>query len=252
MFKVLIPSLCLAEKKYAIHCLLREFIGVECNIEEDPYVNDYVIKYREKSLVIKNCFFAIDGIEELYIKENIPSKVDDKQIKLCGNIMPLLSIYGSSRIDISDNNIILYSDVVASTFFMLSRWEEYAIDKRDVHNRFSAKNALSFRKNFLNRPIVNEYVEILWLLFRELGFKGERKKRKYVVVPTHDEDRPFLWNGMNSKIRSLASSVIRKKKLLEAKVKLRHLLLGTDPFDTHDYLMDLSEKENVKSYFFLW
>ena len=68
-------------------------------------------------------------------------------------------------------------DIFASSFFMLTRWEEYVNKIRDMHNRFPAYASLACKNNFLDRPIVNEYVEMLWNMLKFLGCKQEKKKR---------------------------------------------------------------------------
>ncbi|MCS7165160.1 MAG: hypothetical protein RMJ51_02630 [Candidatus Calescibacterium sp.] len=56
--------------------------------------------------------------------------------------------------------ITLGIDLFASCFFMLSRWEEYVINKKDIHHRFSGLSSLAYRKGFLEKPIVNQF----WVL----------------------------------------------------------------------------------------
>ena len=45
---------------------------------------------------------------------------------------------------------------------MLSRYEEYVDSSRDVHDRFPAKASLAYKEGFLDQPIINEYIELLF------------------------------------------------------------------------------------------
>ena len=64
----------------------------------------------------------------------------------------------------SDNLIETNIDIIASSFFMVSRYEEVVINSRDQYDRFPASASLAYKEGFLNRPIVNEYIELLWSL----------------------------------------------------------------------------------------
>jgi hypothetical protein len=139
---------------------------------------------------------------------------------------------------------------------MLTRWEEYVNKTRDKYNRFPAYASLAYKNNFLDRPVVNEYVEMLWNILKFLGCNQKRKKREYELVLTHDVDVAYKYSNVVSGGREIIGDLIKRKniKLFLHNIKekiLVHLKLKKDPFDTYDYLMDISEKAGVKSYFFL-
>ena len=57
-------------------------------------------------------------------------------------------------------------DIIASSFFMLSRYEEfYQPKKLDSHHRFPAQHAFAYTHGFLDKPVVNMYTVLLkqWL-----------------------------------------------------------------------------------------
>lgn len=132
---------------------------------------------------------------------------------------------------------------------MLSRWEEFVIKDKDLHGRFSSKSSLADKFNFLDRPIVNEYVEIIWALLQEIGIEEERKDYRYTIVPTHDVDIPYMWWSWKQKAKSFAAKLYGRR-MNELQNNLKHLVRGSDPYDTHGLFMELSEKVNVKSHFF--
>ena len=69
-------------------------------------------------------------------------------------------------------DLVCAVDIVATLFFMLTRWEE-AIDDPplDQHGRWPATASLAYRQSFLDRPIVNEYVEAVWSMLAHLGLE---------------------------------------------------------------------------------
>ena len=249
MLKVIIPNICIPEIEYVFNCLLNEFLGINYTIVHSIETKSYKLEYNEKSISIDNQFFLTDNIEELLVENKIPNLVDNTSIAVNGKKFPHVALYGQAELSIDDNVIYLKSDIVASTFFMLSRWEEYAIVSRDQHNRFDHTQALSIKHNFIERPIVNEYIVLLSQLLRHIGFDGDFKNREFRLFPTHDVDSPYMWKSANNLFRSFAGKIL-KGRLKESINNLRILAKGKDPYDTFDYMMDLSDKANTKSYFF--
>jgi peptidoglycan/xylan/chitin deacetylase (PgdA/CDA1 family) len=138
---------------------------------------------------------------------------------------------------------------------MLTRWEEHVNKNRDNHNRFPATESLAFKNNFLDRPVVNEYVEMLKNMLLKVGLDQQLKTRNYQLFLTHDVDVPLKYPNIKSGLREIVGDIVKRKDFKQAyrnlyqKIKV-HIGVQKDPFDTFDYLMDISEKNNVKSYFF--
>ena len=74
---------------------------------------------------------------------------------------------------------------------MLSRYEELIISERDSHDRFPATASIAYKAGFLDRPIVNEYIEILWSCMQALWPDLTRKERKFRKLISCDVDSPF-------------------------------------------------------------
>ena len=98
--------------------------------------------------------------------------------------------------------------------------------------------------------IANEYVEILYHTLKSFGLDQIRKVRKYTTLATHDVDRPFLWDSTLGKIKSIGASLLIRRNKEEIKLRAQNIVTGTDPFDTFDLLMDMSESIGEKAYFF--
>ena len=249
MIEVRIPELCSPEIKYTFDCLLNEFLGLEYKLLIIPDQKGFIIDINGVIITIKNSFFDVDDIQKLYIINRIPEKVDKGTISIKREEFEITTIFGKVKLKTENNQFILDADIISSTFFMLSRWEEFANPLRDAHNRFAAKTSIAYKFKFLDRPIVNEYVELLWALFVAAGYKGKRKERRFTLVPTHDVDSPYMWNSTKGKLKSLASKVY-SRRFGEFYNNIKLAIKKEDPFDNHNLFMDLSEEMGVKSHFF--
>lgn len=224
--KITIPNNNILERKYILDIIFNEFLGLDFEVIEGDDCQDWIIELpNKKVLSIKDTFFSKYPNDLEYLKlENIPKKIEEL-------------------------------DIFASSFFMLTRWEEYVNKNRDSHNRFPATESLAHKQGFLDRPIVNEYVEELKKMLLALDNSLEFKIHNYQLVLTHDVDSVLKYTTLKRALREIIGDIFKRKNIKMAlsnmltKIQV-HLGIKKDPFDTFDYLMDLSEKVGVKSYFF--
>ena len=138
---------------------------------------------------------------------------------------------------------------------MLTRWEEYVNKKRDKHGRFPSTESLAYQQGFLERPIVNKYVEKLKTQLIELDSSLIFKKRAFNVLLTHDIDRVYRYtkftSGLGEVFFNFRDGEIKKALKNIYRKLVGHLGFYPDPYDTTEYLMSISEKVALKSYFFL-
>lgn len=151
---------------------------------EEGYVN-----------IIPSGFFD----EGFYLRPESLPKLPLKQI----DGVPLL--YGEACTQISNGKVTTRADILASTFFLITRYEEYIRpEERDCYGRFPGKQSLPYRAGFLHRPIVEEYGELLRNWLRQAGLPvDEPEKGIRKVYLTHDVDRPWK---INSKLHNLLSA----------------------------------------------
>ena len=244
MLKVKIPNNNLPEREYIIKVMLHDYLGLQYEIEINDKQSDYSLVFEERELIIKDAFFSNYTKSLSYLeKEAIP-----QNIRFCNNRYTidkdLPVIYGTDKIKTYNNKLECRIDIFASSFFMLTRWEEYVIKTRDNHNRFPGIESLAYKNGFLNRPVVNEYVEMLWNMLIDLGYKGKRKERSFELILTHDVDALTL-----ASYRTVLGDLLKRKSLSKAYKSLKYII-GKDPFDTYDFLMTVSERLGVKSHFY--
>ncbi len=255
------------ERRYILDVFFNEFLGLEYEVEFKETTDTVKIFYDDsiKHISIVDTFFSMN--ESDWLKEKSLPKEPLKMINSSvfpGN--PILSsdqiqlIYGTneSEINVSEEEIFIPVDVFGSAFFMLTRYEEVVRKDRDNHDRFPASASLAFRENFLNRPIINEYLEILWASIKNLWPEMKRKERKFEMVLSHDVDRPFKYLNMSpiTLLKIAGADLIRRKSVKKAHESVKSYLtvkmgeIDRDPFNTFDFIMDLSEKAGLKSCFY--
>ncbi|AOV08784.1 polysaccharide deacetylase family protein [Sporosarcina ureilytica] len=249
-----IPQNNIPERTYIIDILIGEFLGLSYSIEVSEATNYHLI-FNEKEVVVEDNFFNHYQENLAYLNsEAIPVSVTFAENQFTSELdVPVL--FGNEKIIVEDNHIICGNDIFAASFFMLTRWEEYVNPARDIHNRFSAKDSLAYKFDFLDRPIVNEYVEMLWGMLAYLGYREQRKERKYEFVLTHDVDHLSYWKGPMRWMQVLGADLIKRKSLLLFTKSIKDLVqtklgIKNDPYDTFDWIMDLSEAANIKSRFY--
>lgn len=258
--KVSVNSSFKLEKEYIIETLLSDFLGVAFELSIDSSVSDYIITLDNgNQIIIKDTFFSKFSENSGYLRdENIPDEVTYAKNQFTPEAdIPI--IFGSGTIDIRENKgkriLTCGIDIFASSFFMLTRWEEHVNKTRDAHNRFPATGSLAYKNGFLDRPVVNEYTEMLWNMLRFLGCKQERKKREYKLVLTHDVDTPLRWPNAFKAFSNIGGDLLIRRDVAQALNTSKNYLLTKlgrkkDPYDTFDFLMDESERLGIKSHFF--
>lgn len=158
------------------------------------------------------------------------------------------------------NTIETNIDIIASSFFMLSCYEEYLIDERDQHDRFPASASIAYKEGFLARPIVNDYIELLWQWIDSLNLGFKRKKlwgeKDFVACLTHDIDKVERWNKktIRSEIRNWGKIAIKKRKPISAIQRFfmasKSILISKDPYWNFNDIIKLEGKYGFYSTFY--
>lgn len=147
-------------------------------------------------------------------------------------------IYGTPCVTADGSRLIVWADIIASTYFMVTRYEEWVKPaERDQFGRFPGRSSLAYRAGFLMRPIVHEYSCLLRSWLRDLGMEIPGSSNRFSVVFTHDLDVPRRyrrWRDVASLLRAWANGHSTARQVLGATGAV--LGLCRDPYDTC-YLM---------------
>ena len=252
MLRITLPSNNIEERKYLLDVIFNQFLKIPYKITLSKKIRDEYIIYLEnnKSIIIKDYFFSLypNNLEYLHI-DSIPQNIDYFSHKLTEKEIPIL--FGKTKLEIKKESITSHIDIFATIFFMLTRWEEHVITSRDNHNRFRAIDSLAFKFDFLEKPIVNEYIEFLWNMLTQLGYDKSRYKHNFSMVLTHDVDETLAYPTNKKFLKKfIGDIVIRKKPLLAIKRAFEYINQKKDPYDTFDEIMDISDRYRLKSNFF--
>lgn len=251
------PQTYIYEKAYIVDILIGEFLGLYYNFIPREGIENYeIVLENGNRLIIKDGFFKnFTGALNYLEKKNIPQKIEFTTNQfLAEKDVPI--IYGNDELAICRDKIICSIDIFASSFLMLTRWEEYVNKIRDKHNRFPVSESLAYKNGFLNRPVVNEYVEMFWNMLVKLGVEQKRKERKFELFLTHDVDSLRRYRNFISGSKEIYEDFMKRAnpmlglRNLKDKI-LVHAGMKKDPFDTFDFFMNISENAGVKSNFFL-
>lgn len=262
MIKITIANNNIAERKYILDIIFDEFLGLDFKVVENDDCQDWEIELENGSKIIFEDHFFNKYLKELeYLKlENIPAKVEFvKNQFIVEDDIPI--IYGNKKLETKNDElktIFCGIDIFASCFFMLTRWEEYLNKNRDSHDRFSAIQSLAYKQRFLDRPIVNEYVEMLKNMFLELGLSQKLKTRNYQLFVSCDVDQPYDCTVENLKnlIRVCSGDILKRKSIKEFAKRVRRYIFNKlenykyDENYTFDWYMDMCEKAGTKASFY--
>lgn len=255
MLQVIVPPSFLPERRYVLHVLLGEFLGLPYELATGAS-QDWIVRLESgRELVVRDRFFSRVSERESYLHpESIPEHVPRVRLPFTSEEdLPLL--YGTAELEVGAERIVLGLDLFASAFFLLTRWEECVRPERDLHGRFPSALSLAVRCGFHRRPVVNEYVELLWNLLLRLGCSTPRAPRAYRFVLTHDVDFLRLWRTPGDRVRTLAGDLLKRRDPGRAWNSLLRMIdvrrgRALDPYDTFDWLMDVSERHGATSRFY--
>ncbi|MEG9296036.1 polysaccharide deacetylase family protein [Mangrovibacillus sp. Mu-81] len=255
MLKISIPNNFIPERKYAVDVVFNDFLGIPYEVEISKEVDYKITLDGNKTLVIKDGFFTKLNENDNYINEKYLPQVNFAHLQyIPEDDLPVL--YGEPKvIKENEQKIVCHVDVFSSIFFMLTRWEEIFDEDLDKHGRVKAANSVSYKNNFLHRPVVNEYVEFLFNVLKSLNPAIGRKDKSYKLYLTHDIDHIEKWGSPKKAIVSSLSLILKKKQYQNGVVNLldyflTKLKVKKDPYNNFSWIMGLAEDIGEKSHFY--
>ncbi len=169
------------------------------------------------------------------------------------------SIEKSDRFDfpfeVSDNGAFHFNfDVFAASFILLSRYEEEVVSLRDAFGRFESKHSLLSKRNWLERPLVDEWRLALLRAIQERFPFFDYSPTSHQVQLTVDVDSAYayLHKGMYRTAGGFAKDVVKFQFGNLFRRTLVLLRLREDDYNTYEYIESLQEKSGFDlTYFFL-
>jgi hypothetical protein len=143
-------------------------------------------------------------------------------------------------------------DIFAGVFYMVSRYEEYLPFNADKFGRFKAVDSLAFKNDFLQKPIVNIWIEVFKKALKNKFNKLELKSTVFNAIVTYDIDVAYKYKG-RSLGRTLGSAFkdVIGFSVQNFKERIQTLLQSKkDPWDVYDDLKKLIGQNHLSSVFF--
>lgn len=261
-FHLTCPSRFGAERSYASKVLYRHLLGVDVTVALEDR-GDYLLTIEgcPEQLIMPDAFFSLAGrawleasslpshpLEHWRVHRTLP------EARLVEPILPVIagrpSRNGFWFRQEGERSWYLGLDVVGSVFFMLSRYEELIRVERDRHGRFSAASSLAFSEGFLDRPIIDEYAEVLSTAVNRIWPRWRRAVPTGRILPTSDVDNPYdpSSRSLLALLRSTAADLLRNRDIKTAARRLRGARLSRkndfskDINNTFDWMMDACEQ----------
>ena len=259
---VRVPPGCESAKTYVLGVVFRDFFGLRYALTTNSGC-DYEICFGDRTVVVSDIFLSKpENLNPDLSKVPQPPfqyfhASDD--LDCCirkGDSLPIL--FGVPEVQIEADMAMCRFDIFGTIFFFLSRFEEIAGHDRDSHDRFPAVASIAYRSNFLDRPIVDEYVELLWTLIQHVAPRATRVRRVAQVKVTCDVDQPFddTMSSISGFSRAVTGDLVRRRSIRIA----RHRVAGflghmkgnflADENYTFDWYMNVCEQCGRSATFF--
>ncbi len=262
-FIITIPDSYTTERNYIFLVILKEFLGLDYIVQPDGKANVYISDMEHKKcLIIPDGLFAMP--ERLWLtRESLPKQpLEVWNPQTMGfRSPPVPVIYGVCNTQFDATNQLHNSkdlcipiDIFGACFFMLTRYEELVKPDRDEHDRFPSKAMLCTQEGFAERPIVNEYIDILWECLQKLWPSITRKKREYRLCLSHDVDNilAVVEKPLKQVFKRIGGDMIVRRDPVLALHSIHAAWQGiaeNDPCNTFDFIMDVSDRNGIISTF---
>ena len=247
--KISCPCNNIVERRYVVDILLGRFLNLDYVISFDGSVDAYVISKAGKKLVVEDHFFCFYPKALSYLTvEALPSSLSWFEVEYYSKKLPI--IYGQNKLVHSSDSVVCGLDIFASSFFMLTRWEEYVLG-RNEKGKCDEDMLFCVRQGIYQRPVVNEYIELLTTLLKYLDC-STHASLNFSVKITHDVDRVYLsgWKEMLTNAFHLFSQGMGMKAWTLLRDYCWYKLFMPHPFDTFESFRNLSEKYGFKDEFY--
>ena len=145
-------------------------------------------------------------------------------------------------------------DILAASFYLLSRYEEYLPHQKDEYGRYAHTNSLAFKEHFLHLPLVNIWLENFKRSLKKKFPAVVFRRRPFKFIPSYDIDIAWSYRHKGF-LRNLAGFLksIKEGKFWQVKERWK-VLAGNqmDPYDSYEWLDALHLYCKIKPiYFFL-
>lgn len=171
---------------------------------------------------------------------------------------PSISSEIPEQIKIGLENCEIFYDILGLAYWAMTRVEEVECKEFDSHLRFQAKSSHAYKHGYLDRPIVDEWFDVLSQAMLRLWPELPLIKPEFSIKLSHDVDVPsrYAFASYVGICRLMVGDVYKwhdyKSAILATwmKFKSKKRIHRNDPVNTFNWIMTTSEKYKLKSSFY--
>lgn len=237
------------------------------NRERIDYVLFHLFQNCQFDDKLKECLFFGNGKEE-FIQPKIYFPLSDTQfdIQQVINIDQIPILFPMSTKEtffrFEDGNLYFEHDLLKSSFYLLSGYQEYNSSEQDALGRFPYEKSIQAQLEIIEKPTVNYYFEIIlnaieqFCNVNQLSFKRTYLFENFGFLLTHDVDKIDQYNFSDAvyklkQIIKLSPSRVPFKRMFRgnAKYLFRYLnpFYRKNDFWNFDELIEIEHALSLKS-----
>lgn len=203
-------------------------------------------------------FIAHDSLKMSYTKQQLGSEFFVKSHELLfeqglSDVEINIQNWGSTKgFFFNGDKSAIPFDIFASSFYLLSRYEEYLPHVKDEYGRFLATESLGYKHNFLHQPIVDiwayKFKDALQAEFPDFTFPT----RNYKIRPIIDVPSAYQYK-LKGILRTFGGFTKDLFTLKFKQIYIRFMVISGlkhDPHDTFKYLINKQKQSQSKFVFF--
>ena len=170
--------------KYIFKHIFKLRLGVDVNFTSDidnfKNYDSYKMSYNNDQ--IDNEFY-INTSEILF-----SSKIEDLEINV-------QNWDGHPVFFFNKDNPFFKFDIFAASFYLISRYEEYLLHLKDDFGRFDPSSSIAYKNRFLNKPIIDFWIERFKSKLLEFYPDFNFKKQSYKLITCLEVPCAFDFKG---------------------------------------------------------
>ena len=214
-------------------------------------------------------YLSVNAEEQSHSKPciHIPLSSSDLDLKKVVELEGLPVLFPVENKDgwyhLEDKKVVFHHDILKSAFYLLSAYQEYHGGEQDELGRYPWTSSIQHRLQFTDRPLVNEYFEIIleaiehFCKLNQLAF-SRTPPASPVLFLSHDVDRINKYSLRNTLYLLMVALGIKSSTLDKhtRQALLRQTATGTflskkDPYWNFKDLQEVEKNLGIRSTWFL-
>jgi peptidoglycan/xylan/chitin deacetylase (PgdA/CDA1 family) len=152
----------------------------------------------------------------------------------------------------------VHYDILGLTYWTLARIEEIGRTDLDNHDRFPATSSHAYKHGYLDRPVVDEWLNVLGQVIERQWVGVALRKHEPKIFVTCDLDSPYEAQvGLTKLPRKVAGDLLKRKSVSMALGSIARGFRNQEPSsanDSHlaaiDWMMDVNERAGNRVVFY--